>query len=55
MFFDLNGKHQKTFFQSNVEQNAFVFYPMDIENGKLYQIYENDETWSMSITDLNLN
>ena len=50
--FDLNGKYQKTFFQANIEQNAFNFYPMDIKNGKLYQLYENEDTWTLSITDL---
>ena len=52
--FDLNGKYIRTFFQANIEQNAFSFYPMDIENKKLYQLYENEETWTLSIEDLKM-
>ncbi|MCK5074689.1 MAG: hypothetical protein KAQ98_14760 [Bacteriovoracaceae bacterium] len=50
--FDLDGKHIKTFFQENIEQNAFQFYPFDIKNGKLYQLYDEDDTWTLLITDL---
>jgi len=50
--FDLKGKFVRTFYQANLEQDAFTFYPFDIKDGKLYQLYDEDEDWTLIITDL---
>ncbi len=51
-FTETDEKLCQKFFQPNIELSAFAFYPMDIKDGKIYQLYDEDDTWALTISDL---
>lgn len=52
--YDPEGKFKKKFHLDVGYRDIWAPYPLDIENGKLYQLIENydDEEWELVITDL---
>ncbi|MCP4146742.1 MAG: hypothetical protein GY757_03235 [bacterium] len=51
LIFDTAGKYEKTVFLPGIEKNPVEFYPLDIRGGKLYTLFDNDETngWELHI------
>lgn len=52
--FDFQGKLLKKTMVPVIEANVFEFYPLWIENGKLYQVIENEnsEEWELHMEDI---
>ncbi|UCH97990.1 MAG: hypothetical protein JSV88_14355 [Candidatus Aminicenantes bacterium] len=53
--FDLKGKLLKKVFLPVIEQTLVSYYPFNINDGKLYQLLENEEAeeWELHVTEIN--
>lgn len=54
IFTDIEGKRYKKVYLPIRERNIRDLFPLDIKNGKIYQLLENkEEKWELHITDIN--